>query len=52
MELMARCGRCGALVKARGRRLYDGTVAYYTPCAAVTGLCSTTSFAAQRRSRR
>lgn len=36
MELMARCGRCGALVKARGRRLYDGTVAYYTPCAAVT----------------
>lgn len=36
MELMARCGRCGALVKARGRRLYDGTVSYYTPCAAVT----------------
>lgn len=40
MEFMARCGKCGALVKARGRRLYDGTVAYYTPCAVVTEVSS------------
>lgn len=33
---MARCGRCGALVKTRRRQFADGTIAYYTPCAAVT----------------
>ena len=36
MEFMARCGRCGALVKTRRRQFADGTIAYYTPCAAVT----------------
>lgn len=36
MEFLARCGRCGALVEAGSKRFGDGTVAYHTPCAAVT----------------
>ena len=40
MEFMARCGRCGALVKTRRRQFADGTIAYYTPCAVVTQVSS------------
>lgn len=40
MELMARCGRCGALVEASSKKRGDGTITYYTPCAVVTEVSS------------
>lgn len=40
MEMYAKCGRCGALVETRKTRLPDGTIIYYTPCAAVTDTSS------------
>lgn len=40
MELMARCGKCGALVEASSKKRGDGTITYYTPCAVVTEVSS------------
>ena len=39
MELLARCGRCGALMETTSERFSNGTV-YYAPCAATTVLSS------------
>ena len=40
MEVLTKCGRCGALVETRKTKFGDGTVAYYAPCAAVTEISS------------
>lgn len=39
MEVLTRCGRCGALVETTSERFSNGTV-YYAPCAATTVLSS------------
>ena len=39
MEVLPRCGRCGALVETTSERFSNGTV-YYAPCAATTVLSS------------
>ena len=39
MELMTRCGRCGALVETASERFSSGVV-HYAPCAAVTKVSS------------
>ena len=39
MELLTRCGRCGALMETTSERFSNGTV-YYAPCAATTVLSS------------
>ena len=40
MEVLTKCGRCGALVETRKTMFADGTSAYYAPCAAVTEISS------------
>lgn len=39
MEVLTRCGRCGALVETTSERFSNGTV-YYAPCAATTVISS------------
>lgn len=39
MELMTRCGRCGALVETTSERLSSGVV-HYAPCAVATKISS------------